>query len=62
MSKSKTKPEHTESGERREGPLLKDLLLAPEPGWEMPLPKRRKLRRRDPPNFTDETDADTAKR
>jgi hypothetical protein len=61
MSKSKTKPEHTEAGERREGPLLKDLLLAPEPRWDMPLPKR-KLRRREPPDFTDEIDANPSKR
>jgi hypothetical protein len=41
---------------------LKELLLAPEPRWDMPLPRRRKLRWREPPDFTDETDADPSKR
>ena len=61
MPDSKTKlGEDAEKRQKR--PTLKDLLLAPEPRWDMPLPKRRKLRWREPPKFTDETDAGLSKR
>jgi hypothetical protein len=32
-------------------PTLKELLLAPEPRAEIPVPKRGKLRHRDPPRL-----------
>jgi hypothetical protein len=34
-------------------PTLKELLLAPEPRADIPVPKRGKLRHRDPPNLDD---------
>jgi hypothetical protein len=60
MPDSKTKLGE-DAEKREERPTLKELLLAPEPRWDMPLPRHRKLRRREAPNFTDETDAGPSK-
>jgi hypothetical protein len=61
MRKSKTELENGSEEERWKRPTFKELLLAPEPRWDMPLPKRRKLRRREPPNFTAESDSGPSK-